>query len=199
MEVKEAIEKRRSIRHFSPKPIEKNQLYELVRIARLAPQAANVQPLKFMIVHQKELLEPVFSCLKWAGYLPGYAPKTGYHPTAYIVILVDTDLKKQADTDAGLAAENLMLAAVGEGLGTCMLGAVDRVRLRKILGVPDNMDIHSVIALGYPAEDPVWEEKDSDSIKYYLDESGRLHVPKRRMNEILVTIHPDLSDEKESL
>ena len=80
-----------------------------------------------------------------------------------------------------------------------MLGAVDRVRLRKILGVPDNMDIHSVIALGYPAEDPVWEEKDSDSIKYYLDESGRLHVPKRRMNEILVTIHPDLSDEKESL
>lgn len=192
MQVSDAIGKRRSVRHFSPQPVEKNALYELVQAARLAPQAANIQPVKYMIVHQKELLGPVFSCLKWAGYLKNYAPAEGQRPTAYIVILIDTSLKKEADTDAGAAVENLLLTATDKGLGSCWLGAVDRARLSQYLGVPESMKIHSVVALGYPAEDPVWEEKNDDSIRYYLDENGRLHVPKRRMGELLVTMKPNL-------
>lgn len=195
MELHDAIYRRRSIRRFSPKPVEKDALYAMVQAARLAPQASNLQPMKYMIVHQKRLLEPVFSCLKWAGYLPDYAPKPGYRPTAYIVVLTDTGIKvSHTDTDAGAAVENMLLTALDYGLGTCWIGSVDREKLRKLLTVPQNLEIHSVVAVGYPAQEPVWEEKDSDSIRYYLDEDGRLHVPKRRMGEILVTIYPDLSD-----
>lgn len=193
MNVSEAIDKRRSIRRFSPQPIEKNMLYELVMGARLAPQAANIQPLQYMIVHQKQLLEPVFECTRWAGYLEDYAPKPGFRPTAYIVVLINEDLKKNGnDTDAGAAVENMLLLAVEKGLGSCWIGSVDRERLAKLLGVPENCKIHSVIALGYPAENPVWEDKEDDSIRYYLDEEHRLHVPKRRMSELIVPIQPNL-------
>lgn len=195
MDILDAIQKRRSIRRFSPKPPNKDDLYKMVQMARLAPQGANLQPVKYMIVHQKKLLSPVFSCLHWAAYLKDYAPEPACRPTAYIVILIDTGIKKDHyDTDAGAAVENLLLAAMAFGLGTCWLGSVERDRLRKILGVPASYEIHSVVAVGYPAQEPVWEEKDGDSIRYYLDETGTLHVPKRRMHELLVTIQPDLSD-----
>lgn len=193
MNVREAIEKRRSIRRFSPQPVEINDLYEMVGAARLAPQAANVQPMKYMIVHQKELVKRFFDCTKWAGYLPGYTPSEGLRPTAYILCLIDQDLKMTwSDTDAGAAVENMILTAVEKGLGTCWLGALNKEKLTKLLGVPENLKIHSAVAVGYPAQEPCWEEKDGDSIKYYLDDNDRIHVPKRRMNEILVEIHPDL-------
>ena len=168
-------------------------LYELVMGARLAPQAANIQPLQYMIVHQKQLLEPVFACTRWAGYLEGYAPKPGFRPTAYIIVLINEELKKNGnDTDAGAAIENMLLLAVEKGLGSCWIGSLDREQLTKLLGVPETCRIHSLIALGYPAENPVWEEKEGDSIQYYLDEERRLHVPKRRMNEIILPIQPNL-------
>ena len=199
MEVKEAIEKRRSIRRFSPQPIELDWLYELVQAARLAPQASNVQPLKYMIVHQKQLLPKMFACTKWAGDLEDYAPPKGLRPTAYIVVLIDESLKKgNSDTDAGAAVQNLLLRAVDFGLGSCWIGSVNREKVTKLLGIPEGFRIHSVVALGHPAEEPVWEEKDGESIKYYLDQDKRLHVPKRRMGEILMTIQPDLSAVEEA-
>ena len=200
MSVFEVIEKRRSCRRFTPQPVDKNDLFVMIQAARLAPQAANIQPIRYAIVHQPQLLEPMFSCTKWAGYLADYAPPAGYRPTGYIVILLDDALKgRYSDTDAGAAVENMLLVATEKGLGTCWLGAVDRDRIRKLLGIPEGFSIHSVVAVGYPAQAqyPSWEEKDSDSIRYYLDENGKLHVPKRRMGEVLVPIMPDLSDFKQ--
>ena len=192
MDVREAILKRRSIRRFLPIPVSKDQIQQLIEAARLAPQAANVQPVRYMIVHQEELLPKVFECTKWAGYLENYTPEEGFRPTVYILLLIDESLKKgYNDTDAGAAAENLILSAVEMGLGTCWLGAIDRERLRKLLGVPEGLSIHTMIALGYPAEDPVWEDKEGESIKYYLDEEKRIHVPKRRMGEIIIPITPE--------
>lgn len=195
MKVSEAIEKRRSIRKFSQQPVEKDVLYELVKAARLAPSAANIQPLQYMIVHQKQLLDPVFACTKWAGYLEDYAPKKGFRPTAYIVVLVDESIKKEGnDNDAGAAVQNILLTAVENGLGSCWIGSVDRKTLAQLLGVPENRRIHSVIALGYPAEDPVWEDQKEASIRYYLDQEERLHVPKRHMKDVIVPIQPNLPD-----
>ena len=93
MDLMEAIYRRRSIRRFSPQPVEKDKLYEMVKAARMAPQASNIQPLQYMIVHQKELLEPVFACTRWAGYLEHYAPVPSYRPTAYIVVLLNEEIK----------------------------------------------------------------------------------------------------------
>ena len=169
-------------------------LYELVKAARMAPAAANIQPLQYMIVHQKQLLDPVFDCTLWAGYLDNYAPKPGFRPAAYIVVLINEDIKKAGnDNDAGAACQNIMLTAVEKGLGSCWIGSVNRKKLSKLLGVPENCKIHTVIALGYPAEDPVWEEME-DSHKYYLDEERRLHVPKRRMCDVIVPIEPNFEE-----
>ena len=194
MNVSEAIYKRRSIRRFSQQPVEKEVLYDLVKAARMAPAAANIQPLQYMIVHQKQLLDPVFDCTLWAGYLDNYAPKKGFRPMAYIVVLVNEEIKKAGnDNDAGAACQNIMLTAVEKGLGSCWIGSVHRKKLSKLIGVPENCKIHTVIALGYPAEDPVWEEME-DSHKYYLDEEHRLHVPKRRMSDIIIPVEPNLED-----
>ena len=107
MNVSEAIFKRRSIRRFSPQPVDKEVLYELVQAARMAPAAANIQPLQYMIVHQKQLLDPVFDCTLWAGYLEDYAPKQGFRPTAYIVVLVNEDIKKAGNDNDFLVVKLL--------------------------------------------------------------------------------------------
>lgn len=154
--------------------------------ARLAPSGANMQPLEYIIVDEEGLLPQVFSTLKWAGYIaPKGNPPPGEEPAAYIVILINRHRRPQGgEHDAGIAAAYISLVAYEKGLGSCLLGSVDRDRLRQILKVPDHCDIDLVVALGYPNENPVVEEL-RDSVKYWKDELGVLHVPKRKLADIL--------------
>jgi len=123
--------------------------------------------------------------LSWAGYLPDYHPSKEEMPRAYIVILLDKDVRRDPSHDAGIAAMSISMVAYGEGLGSCILGAVDRRKLRKILNVPDNLDIVLVVALGYPAENPVVDRVKDGDIKYWLDQNAVLHVPKRGLKDIV--------------
>jgi nitroreductase len=77
------------------------------------------------------------------------------------------------------------MVAHEESLGSCILGAVDREKLRQALNIPDNLDIVLVVALGYPAENPVLDKMGEKDIKYWLDEKGILHVPKRDLQDIV--------------
>jgi nitroreductase len=162
MNVTEAIFKRRSIRRFSPQPVDKEVLYELVQAARMAPAAANIQPLQYMIVHQKQLLDPVFDCTLWAGYLEDYAPKPGFRPMAYIVVLVNEDIKKAGnDNDAGAAVQNILLTAVEKGLGSCwihreyeMFGTAEGKEMMQSWGLPEGLVGIAALALGYPNASP---------------------------------------------
>ena len=189
MNVYEAILKRRSIRKYKQDKIEESVLKKLVNAARMAPYGANLQPLKFCIVSDRNVTDQIFENTKWAAYIrPEGTPKKGEEPVAYIVILCDKDIKKTGyDTDAGIAGVSIILAAVEEGLGSCWLGAIDRENIRQILNIPQKYDIHSLIALGYPAEEPVAEDMDN-SIKYYKDKNGVLHVPKRKLEDVIVKI-----------
>jgi len=186
MNVYEAILARRTVRKFKQEPIPLETLQKLVNAARLAPQGANLQPIKYLVVNKPELLDPVFATTKWAAYIaPHGTPKEGERPTAYVVILADKQVRASGyDNDAAAAVENLLLAAVGEGLGSCWIGSVDRDKLRSLLNIPERYVIHTIVALGYPAEFPVVVEA-TDSIKYYKDEAGTLHVPKRKLAEVV--------------
>ncbi len=186
MNVYDAIRRRRTIRKFTQQPISVETLTKLADAARLAPQGANLQPVKYLVVNDQKLLEPIFATTKWAAYIsPNGTPAAGERPTAYVVILIDTEIKKAGyDIDAGAAVENMLLAAVGEGLGSCWLGAIDRDQIRSLLAIPERYIIHTLVALGYPGEDPTTEDA-GESIKYYKDEQGRLHVPKRRLDDLL--------------
>jgi len=182
----EIIGDRRSIRQFRPEPVARELLERLVDLARLAPSAANLQPLEFILVDDKGLCAEIFACLKWAAYIaPEGNPKPGNEPVAYVVTLVNSLIReKMYEYDVGAAMENMVLAALGEGVGSCWLLSIDRDRLKRILGIPDGYRIDSVLALGYPAGDPAVEDLE-DSQKYWKDAAGRLHVPKRTLASVL--------------
>lgn len=187
MTVYDAIARRRTIRKFKQQPIERAILEKLVDAARLAPSAANMQPLKYAIVDTKDTVDQMFELVKWAAYIaPAGNPGEGEHPVAFIVILVDTGIRSAGyELDVGAAAQNIFLSAEEEGIGTCWMGAIDREKIRGILSLPEKYLINTVIALGYPAEHPVLENE-SGSIKYFKDKEGVLHVPKRKLEDIIV-------------
>lgn len=183
----ELILKRRTIRKFDQKALSNEQLTAYVNAARVAPSAANLQPLKYAIVNTKEMTDRVFGTLKWAGYLKGeYNPKENERPTAYIVVCVDSSISKaNFDLDVGAAVENIILSALFDGVGSCWLGSVDRDALREMLSIPSTLSISCVVALGYPSEAPKEAAAKDGDIKYYL-EDGTLNVPKRSLEEIII-------------
>jgi nitroreductase len=161
-------------------------LVKCVDAARLSPSGCNYQPLKYIIANETSLVKEIFSTLKWARWLPDYGPEEAERPRAYIVMLFDKNTDtNHAGHDAGIAAMSISMVAYDEGLGSCLLGAINREQLREILNLPSNLDIVLVIALGYPAEKPVVDVLKNHDIKYWLDENEVLHVPKRAFKDIV--------------
>ena len=184
------IRNTRSCRRFFEKPINKDTLKNLVDMARLSASAANLQPLKYILSHRKEINNIIFPRLTWAGYLKDWkGPTEGERPSAYIIVLGDRSIAKSFGCDHGIASQNILLSATSMGLGCCIIGAVDREGLRKGLGIPDRFEILHVIALGIPGEKIVIEEVKLDGdIKYWRDESGVHHVPKRSLDDIILPV-----------
>jgi nitroreductase len=186
MSLYDIIISRRTIRQFKPVPVPRSILEKLVDAARLAPSAGNLQPLEFVVVDDTETRQRIFPCLRWAGYIaPGGNPNPGHEPMAYIISLVNLSVREKGyENDVGAAVENMILAAWEEGLGSCWLISVDRDKVAAILEIPGGYKVDCVLALGYPAEKPVLEEL-RDSVKYWKDEKGILHVPKRGLKNII--------------
>ena len=183
--VYEVIKSRRTIRRFKNKPIPPVLLTKLIDMARLAPSGANIQPCEYVIVDDSDLVKKIFPFLKWAGYIyPSGNPPEGERPIAYIIVLIDMHKRKKGgEVDAAAAIENILLGAWDEGIGSCWIGSVDRKKITKLLRIPHYLKLDSVIALGYSNEKPVIEDA-TDSIKYWKDKNGTLHVPKRKLDEL---------------
>jgi len=177
---------RRTIRQFEARSIPGEILENCVNAGRLAPSGANLQPLEFIVVDDAMITKEIFPCLKWAAYIaPEGNPLPGKEPVAYVILIVNTEIRAQDyEWDVGAAMENMILTAWDEGVGSCWLLSIDRDRLRQILSIPDHYRIDSVLALGYPAEESVVEEL-TDSVKYWKDDEGRFHVPKRALKDVL--------------
>lgn len=187
MTVNQAVFSRRTIRKFEQKPLSGELLKKYIDAARVAPSAANLQPLKYVSVSSHEMTDKVFDTLKWAGYLKGeYTPKEDERPTGYIVVCVDNNLSKaNYDMDVGAAVENIILSALSDGVGACWLGSVERPKLKRLLDLPGYLEISCVVALGYPLEQPKEVKMQDGDVKYYLD-GGILNVPKRDLGEIIL-------------
>ena len=177
---------RRTIRSFKPEPVTRELLERFVNVGRLAPSAANLQPLEFIVVDETGPKAEIFCCLKWAAYIaPAGDPQPGKEPAAYIVTLANSKVReKMFEYDIGAAMENMTLAALAEGVGSCWMLSIDRDKLRAVLGVPEGYRIDSVLALGYPAEEPAAEVM-GESCRYWKDAEGRLHVPKRSLASVI--------------
>jgi len=141
--------------------------------------------LEYLIVDDDQLLSQVFSTLGWAAYIrPAGDPPQGKRPRAYIIILKNRDVGVPSSVyDVGAAMENMILVALEEGIASCPIADVDRDKLGRIMHIPGDYEIPLVLALGYPDESPV-EESFNGSVKYWKDEKGVLHVPKKNLEMV---------------
>ncbi len=187
--LKELIYKNRSYRRFyEDYKISIEELKELVDLARLSASGRNLQPLKYYLSADKETNDKVFSTLAWAGYLKDWnGPEEGERPSGYIVILGDTQLTKNYYCDHGIASQSILLGAVEKGLGGCIFASVQREKLTKLLSIDERFEILLVLAIGKPKEVVVIEGVKIGNIKYYRDSGQVHHVPKRSLEEIIVS------------
>jgi nitroreductase len=187
--LRDLVEKTRSYRRFHQEvAIELETLRELVDLGRLSAAAGNLQPLKYMLSNDPERNGKIFQHLAWAGYLKDWpGPGEGERPAAYIIVLGDTGIAKSFGCDHGIACQNMLLGAVEKGLGGCIIGSIRREKLRRDLEIPEHLEILLVVALGKPKETVVLETVGADGdIKYWRDSDGIHHVPKRKLEDIIV-------------
>jgi len=187
--MKDVVLKNRSYRRFHQDvSIAPETLRELVDLARLSASAINAQPLRYVLSCEPEKNASVFSSVGWAGYLKDWpGPAEGEQPSAYVVVLEDTRIPHPMRVDHGIAAQTIMLGAAERGLGGCIIATIDKPRLRGALQIPDEYEILLVLALGKPKEAVVVEELGADGdIEYWRDAEGVHHVPKRRLDDIII-------------
>ena len=188
MDMMEFLRTRRTYRRFAQRPVEPEILRECVDAARIASCGANRQTLKYVVVQSPEAVAAVQPLVHWAAYLPREqgTPQPDEQPTAFIAILQDDRLPGANDVDIGLALGSLTAAAWAHGVGSCIMGAIDRPALTKLLGLPEGLRLCYMVALGYPTHESHLVEIQDGSVKYYLDENRNYCVPKRGMEEILI-------------
>lgn len=191
MDIKELVRKNRSYRRFHQDvDIDIETLRQLTDLARLSGSGANLQPLKYILCADPGTNDAIFPQLAWAGYLKDWpGPEPGERPSAYIIILGDKNISESVGCDHGIAAQSILLGAAELGLGGCMIGSIKRIPLRNILSIPEQYEILLVLALGKPKEKVEIEELGADGdIKYWRDENGIHHVPKRSLDELIMKI-----------
>jgi nitroreductase len=191
MKIKDLVIRNRSYRRFHQEVIiDPETLRELVDLARLSASGGNLQPLKYILCCDPQINASVFTHLKWAAYLKDWAgPTEGERPSAYIIILGDKNIADSVNCDHGIAAQSILLGAAERGLGGCIIASVGKTGLRQALNIPDRYEILLVIALGKPKETIIIEPLGSGGdIRYWRDDTGRHHVPKRSLDEIILTV-----------
>ena len=187
--VKELIYKNRSYRRFFQDVlIDLETLIGFIDLARHSASAANLQPLKYILSCDAKANALIFEHLVWAGYLKDWpGPGEGERPSAYIVILADTAISKNCSVDSGIACQSILMGATEKGLGGCIIGSVRRDGLRQTLNIEGRFEILLVVALGKPKEKIKVEYIDTGGdIKYWRDTAGVHHVPKRKLEELII-------------
>lgn len=175
MDALTAIYKRRSIRNYLEKEVERDTIITLLKAATAAPTAANYQPWEFIVVDEAERLIELKKELIFARY------------NAPVAIVVCGNMKlamKGPDRDMWIqdcsaAIENMLIAATELGLGSVWIGiypVANRVNLiKKLFNIPEHVIPLSVIYIGYPAEEPEARTQYNEKRVYWQE-----YEPKRK-------------------
>ncbi|MGQ9588219.1 MAG: nitroreductase family protein [Thermoplasmata archaeon] len=140
----EAIQKRVSVRSYDSRPIPDEVLNRVLESARIAPSAMNYQPWHFIVVKDAEKRK-ILSEGRYAKFLT----------QSPVVIVGCSNQKKSpkwAVVDVTIALQNMVLAATGEGLGTCWIGSFDEDRVKDALKVPEDYAVVAMLSMGYPKD-----------------------------------------------
>lgn len=167
MELMQLIRKRRSVRAYADKPVEREKLEALAEAVRLAPSACNSQPWRVVFVDEPELRDRIARAT-FTGVVNFNRFTVGARAFAVLVMekprltaAIGGFLKRRDFPllDVGIAAAQLCLRAAELGLGTCMLGWFDERKVKKLLGIPGGTRVALLVSIGYPATDAPVREK----------------------------------------
>lgn len=169
MDLINALETRRSVRKYEARPVEREVIEKLVQLATQAPSAMNAQPWVFAVFSDKARLEEISTRAKaivlegmhehpalekYRGALSKRAFNIFYNAPVLVVIYAKPE-GPEPETDSCLAAQNFMLAAHNEGLGTCWIGfakyLLDSAEFKAEVGIPAEYVAAAPMILGYPA------------------------------------------------
>ena len=191
--IKDLIKKNRSVRGYdNSRDVTIEELREMVDCARLSASSVNMQPLKYILVNTVDGKARVLKQVSFAAKLSALKlPHKGSEPMAYIVICQDEQISKSETgflRDVGIVAQSITLAATELGLGACMLGYFSPDKLRQALDLSENLKPLLVISLGKSVEDiRIVEIEEGESTDYYRDEAGIHYVPKRKLDDLIIT------------
>ena len=187
MSVMEKLAARRTYRRFAQKAVPQDVVDDIIEALRLSSCGANRQAVRLVIVSKPEDVARVQPLVKCAAYLPPEqgTPKADELPTLYVAVVQDTSIPGDLATDTGIALANMTLAAWDKGVGSCIMGAINKPALSEMLGIAEPEKLAFMIAFGYPTHEahivPLTAET---GVKYYLDASRDYCVPKRSEEEL---------------
>lgn len=189
MNIKEIIERNRSIRRFdNNRRISPDEFSYLIGNATRVASAANLQNIRYVYSNSKKTNDEIYRCLNWAGYLADWdGPIPEERPSGYIIMLIRSSIEKYAHFDAGIAAQTITLSATEMGLGACLIASINKPLLNNILDIPEeDFSVLLCIALGKPVEEVVIEPVIANKIQYWRDENNIHHVPKRNLEDVVI-------------
>lgn len=180
MELMNLLATRRTYRRFTQDAVPQAVVDDIIDALRLSSSGMNRQSARLLIVEKPADVAKANSFVKWAGALPPEigTPKSDQIPTLFVAVLLDTSIVPNADVDMGIAMANMTLAAWNHGVGSCIMGAIDRAALTEFFALPKGLQLHSMIAFGYPSHASTVVEKQPDSPNYYVDDARDYFVPK---------------------
>ncbi|WP_273523634.1 nitroreductase family protein [Mailhella massiliensis] len=189
MNLKELITSARTCRRFKgEKRLSSDILAELADHARLSASARNMQVIRFVTVADPDTCEALNRLVVMGGALtPQQRARENQHPGGFIVIAGPKDMDDFALMDVGIAAQSINLAACEAGLACCMIGAVKKDEAAALLGLPEDLQVRLVLALGVADEVRRIVPRRSDGkLTYYRDENDEHCVPKITLEEAVI-------------
>jgi nitroreductase len=165
MNLYEGIQRRRSIRHYDKRPIEKEEIEKLLRAAMQAPSAANQRPWEFIVVENKETLQKLSNAHLYATPIK--------NASLGIIVLSREDgliYPQYWQQDLAAATENILLEAVELGLGAVWKGVApeeDRMAyIKELFQLPQGVKAFAMLAVGYSSDNKFEDRFDASRIHY---------------------------------
>lgn len=180
------FETKRTYRKFKQEPISADSIEKILEAGRLSSSGANRQVLKYAVVAMPDNVKKLNSLVKWAAFLPPEqgTPKPEEIPVMFIALIYDGRIGGASEVDAGIAMCNMTTMAWSMGIGSCMMGAIDRPAIKEMLNLSEEETVAYVVAFGYPSKKSTVVSVDTDT-KYYLDSEANTMVPKRSLKEVV--------------
>jgi len=186
-ELKTLIQDSRTTRRFKKDAIVNfEDLKEILDLARITSSAKNMQPIKYILVTNKDSVERLTQTAKWAAHLKDWNQKEDEKPSAFILMLNDQMIDGFPMFDAGASFTAISLAAKAKGLATCPMASIDKELCKELFVIPDCYDVMIGIAVGVGAENiELVDTKELDTNYYRLEDETHC-VPKRTLEQIIV-------------